>query len=550
MTTRLGSTRWAPLLALTAILSACGAAAPRAPATEPATMPEPTTPEPAAQQASCDDAAIRLPGRGTEVDGAIIADTLHMGGFTAPATCTEPTTDSLLALSLPEDLTAQVRQSQYYLIVIRYPGGNRLYIVTRRGDGTSCVVDLNDECIAQVTDLPDDFDLEDLPDDAPPTIPGGRPAPPTVSPPPAPSEPATPTEPAARPAAAPGAAWFPDPSDGATNVGVRSDGSVSLIWEPGHSGGRGGPSATSYDVYWGTAKNLAADAELGTPIRTTTVTVDIQPLALDTTYYWRVDANNAAGTTRGNVWSFTTRTAGASPAPSAGAPRAVWFPWPSDEATDVDVHDGLVNLIWEPGHSGGRGGPTATSYDVYWGTTQNLAADATLDTPIRTSLIIQAIQGLAFDTTYYWRVDANNAAGTTRGNVWSFTTRAAPAPAPAAPAPAPPPAEEPPAAAPGAAWFPDPSDGATNVSVRADSSVYLIWEPGESGGRGGARTDSYDVYWGTTRNLAGTPIRTTTVTVDIQPLAFNTTYYWRVDANNAAGTTRGNVWSFTTGAAP
>jgi hypothetical protein len=33
---------------------------------------------------------------------------------------------------------------------------------------------------------------------------------------------------------------------------------------------------------------------------------------------------------------------------------------------------------------------------------------------------------MANDTTYYWRIDEINAAGTTTGNVWSFTTVAAP----------------------------------------------------------------------------------------------------------------------------
>ena len=107
--------------------------------------------------------AISVLERGAGVHGAIVSDKLHMGGSTAPATCMEPANQSLLAgLSMPDERSAQVRQSQYYLIVIRYPGGNRLYVLSRRADGTSCVVDTNDECIARVTDLPDDFDLEEL----------------------------------------------------------------------------------------------------------------------------------------------------------------------------------------------------------------------------------------------------------------------------------------------------------------------------------------------------------------------------------------------------
>ena len=169
-------TRWAALLALTAVMAACGAAV--TPAPEPAANPEPP-----ARQASCDNVAISVLERGAGVHGAIVSDTLHMGGATAPATCMDPANQSLLAgLSMPDDRTAQAQQSQYYLIVIRYPGGNRLYVLSRRADGTSCVVDTNDECIARVTDLPDDFNLETLPDDVAPTIPAGRPAPPTVGP--------------------------------------------------------------------------------------------------------------------------------------------------------------------------------------------------------------------------------------------------------------------------------------------------------------------------------------------------------------------------------
>ena len=206
-------TRWAPLLAITATLAACGAAVATDPATtEPATTPAPA--EPAGRQATCADSAIRLPDLGPGVHGAIVSDTLHMGGATAPATCMEPANQSLAAgLPTPDGRTEQAQQAQsrYYLIVINYPGGNRLYVVSRRPDGTSCVVDTNDQCIARVTDLPDDFELEDLPDDVRPTIPAGRPAPPAVDTPPAPGPaPGDDTPPA--PGPAPGDDTPPAPS--------------------------------------------------------------------------------------------------------------------------------------------------------------------------------------------------------------------------------------------------------------------------------------------------------------------------------------------------
>ena len=290
MKTKRTGERWGPLLVLIGILAACGDPAVPAKAT-PGPAPTPTP----APKASCTDSAIRLRDREDAfvVHGAIVDDTLHMGGQTAQATCTEAANLSLLAaFSMPGGRTAQVQQSQYYLIRIHYPNGTRLYVIKRRVDGTACVVDTDDVCVATVSGLPDDFDVSDLPGDVPPRIPAGRDAP----------------EPPVTTGTEPDVVRDPYPSNQATGVTVDAP---LLSWAAS-------PRATSYDLYWGTTKDLAADADLGTPINTSETAVPLRRpgatatdrrLADNTTYYWRVDAKNDAGVTRGNVWSFTTGAA-------------------------------------------------------------------------------------------------------------------------------------------------------------------------------------------------------------------------------------------------
>ncbi len=90
---------------------------------------------------------------------------------------------------------------------------------------------------------------------------------------------------------------------------------------------------------------------------------------------------------------------------------------------------------------------------------------------------------------------------------------------------------------PSKAVAPSPRNGALEQPL----TVVLSWSDG-----GGA--SSYDVYFGTdpspdggefSANQAGT-------TYDLGDLAYSTTYYWRIDAKNAQGTTKGDVWNFTT----
>ena len=81
---------------------------------------------------------------------------------------------------------------------------------------------------------------------------------------------------------------------------------------------------------------------------------------------------------------------------------------------------------------------------------------------------------------------------------------------------------------------PNPTDGA--IDTRAD--LVLTWLPSSD-------ATWHDIYFGTT-NPPEFQMSQTVATFDPGPLAYETTYYWRIDERNQAGTTTGIVWSFST----
>jgi phage anti-repressor protein len=272
-------------------------------------------------------------------------------------------------------------------------------------------------------------------------------------------------------ASPPGQATNPSPANSATSVSITAD----LSWTAGSG-------ATSRDVYFGTSSPGTSQGNQ------TATTFDTGTMSNNTTYYWRIDEVNAAGTTTGTVWSFTTIVA---------APGQASSPSPSNSATGVSI---TADLSWSAGSG-------ATSHDVYFGTSspgtsQGNQTATTFDTGTMSN-----------NTTYYWRIDEVNAGGTTTGSVWSFTTIVA---------------------APGQATNPSPADSAANVAVDTD----LSWTAGSG-------ATSHDVYFGTSSpgSFQGNQ---TAATFDTGSMDNDTTYYWRIDEVNAATTTTGNVWSFTT----
>jgi hypothetical protein len=87
---------------------------------------------------------------------------------------------------------------------------------------------------------------------------------------------------------------------------------------------------------------------------------------------------------------------------------------------------------------------------------------------------------------------------------------------------------------PSKATTPNPANSATGVSITND----LGWAAGSG-------ATSHDVYFGTSSPGTFRGNQTAT-TYNTGTMAYNTTYYWRIDEKNAVGTTTGDVWSFTT----
>ena len=160
----------------------------------------------------------------------------------------------------------------------------------------------------------------------------------------------------------------------------------------------GARGATTYRVYFG-EDSTPDDGEF----RKEQAGLTFSPgrLMPDTTYYWRVDAKNAGGTTTGAVWKFTTKPA---------KPDRVSGPTPSYDAKGVDLG---ATLRW----LGARG---ATTYRVYFG--EDSTPDGGEFRREQTGLAFSPGR-LAANTTYYWRVDAKNAVGVTTGAAWKFTTK-------------------------------------------------------------------------------------------------------------------------------
>ncbi len=291
-------------------------------------------------------------------------------------------------------------------------------------------------------------------------------------------------------AQAPVAPTLATPANGAAGEAT----SLTLTW---NSTAR----ATSYGAEVSTVSTFASTVldQTGLTVRD----LAVSGLAAATTYYWHVDATDAAGTSAYSaVRSFTTAGAATLPAPVLATPTNGST---GEEAT--------LTLAW--GTVAG-----ATSYSVQVATASTFTVLTENQQGVTAASL--GITGLAATTTYYWRVNAVNATATSAwSSVWHFATVAT-VTAPAAPTLAAP----------------------ANAATGEPTTLTLTWNSAARATSYGAQVSLVSTFATTVFSEAGI----TGLNTMVSGLAGGTMYYWHVDASNGAGTSAYSAArNFTTG---
>lgn len=252
------------------------------------------------------------------------------------------------------------------------------------------------------------------------------------------------------------------------------------------------PNAITYNLQVSTTSNFSTLLLNDSGLSGTSKA--LSGLSQGTTYFWRISATNVSGTSQWSaVNSFSTITP-----PVTSVPAAPVLSSPSNMARSQVT---APTLMWST-VSG------AISYGLQVSINANFSTTVINLTGL--SSLNRTITGLAEGTTYYWRVNASNSAGTGAwSTVFSFTTTAPPPVGSILSVPT----------------LQLPADRATGIS----RTPILTWTPI-------AGAVSYDVQISTTTAF-------TSNTVDLTGLIGNSAqistllasrrlYYWRVRASN------------------
>ena len=334
-------------------------------------------------------------------------------------------------------------------------------------------------------------------------------------------------------------ATLPNPPNEATFV--ETD--VLLSWQPGYY------RIIEHDVFMGTSWEDVNNAVYNFPATPPPEYLafcwgdpnyQATGLALNTTYYWRVDEISGRmppwtpmSYAKGRVWEFTTISGSAEPNfPADGTvipgythdlniwTKLIFIPG----ATAVE-HTGYFNEDYskvESRHQDANLGPPPYAYEPGW--EYVLFAGSPYVPP--------ANQTLVRGTKYYWTVDATDALGNTfAGDIWEFAIQDF------------------------KATLPNPPNEATFI----ETDVLLSWHPGYGDGK-------HNIFMGTSwedvnnvwNDIFDPPPEFVATTIEPNILVTGLTrgvkYYWRVDEflkhpppfGDPIFYYKGDVWCFTT----
>lgn len=242
----------------------------------------------------------------------------------------------------------------------------------------------------------------------------------------------------------------------------------------------------------------------------------ITGLNKDTTYYYRLDAENKYGEMRGATQSFSTNDnppgQGSVPTVSTASAKNV-----SRTAATVGAS---VNAHSSP-----------TTYWFEYGTDATfgqLSAFQSAPNTNSAATVSASLTGLSPLTKYYFRIDAQNQYGTVNGSISSFTTMGPSA-----------------SAAPVVTTQVPSTVGSTNATLRGtvnpNGTQTTYWFE--------YSTDSLlgsVLLKSTSQKSIGNAQATASVESDVSSLSAHTNYYYRIVAQNSAGTVRGDKQTFTT----
>ena len=313
----------------------------------------------------------------------------------------------------------------------------------------------------------------------------------------------------------------PNPTSSATAPGVVTDAVVSPSNATAVVTGKVTPNGaqTSYWYEYGESTTLGGKTSsqaVGSGWSAIPSPGYITGLKANASYYFRLSAQNAYGTVNGTTYSFSTNS---NPPPAGTSPSVKTL-----SANGVARTSATLQGTVTPNKA-------ATQYWFEYGTNGDLGNITALISVGNGSAAVSASSGISNlepATTYYYRVNAQNQFGTINGAILTFKT-----------------------SGPAAVVAPVVTTQVASPVARTTATVRGTVNPS------GAQT----TYWfeystdsligsvlgkTTSQRSAGGGTNTVSVEVNISGLQQQTTYNYRLVAQNSAGTVRGDSLSFTT----